>query len=406
MAEIKEFKNRMVKTAEVLSAQFDTVRAGRANAAVLDQIEVDYYGTPTPIRQIASISSPDARTLLIQPWDGSTLKLIEKAILTSELGINPQNDGRVIRLVFPQLTEERRKELAKQVRKYGEEAKVAVRNIRRDAMDKFKKEQKKGEITEDDLKDLEKDMQKLTDDYTKEVDKLTAAKEKLPRHIAIIMDGNGRWAKKRGLPRKAGHAVGAETFRRIATYCKNLGMDYLTVYAFSTENWKRSDEEVGAIMGLLENYLHESIEKMEKDRIRLKILGDTTALSPAIQGLIDKTDAIAARLPGCFQANVCLNYGGRDEIVRAVNRFAAEHPGETITEEAMAEYLDTAGIPDPDLIIRTGGEYRISNFLMWESAYSELYFTDVLWPDFSEKDIDEAVAEYRHRDRRFGGVKA
>ena len=178
MAEIKEFKNRMIKTAEVLSTQFDTVRAGRANAAVLDQIEVDYYGSPTPIRQIASISSPDPRTLLIQPWDGSTLKLIEKAILTSELGINPQNDGRIIRLVFPQLTEERRKELAKQVRKYGEEAKVAVRNIRRDAMDKFKKEQKKGEITEDDLKDLEKDMQKLTDDYTKEVDKLTAAKEK------------------------------------------------------------------------------------------------------------------------------------------------------------------------------------------------------------------------------------
>ena len=178
MAEIKEFKARMIKTAEVLSTQFDTVRAGRANAAVLDQIEVDYYGSPTPIRQIASISSPDPRTLLIQPWDGSTLKLIEKAILTSELGINPQNDGRVIRLVFPQLTEERRKELAKQVRKYGEEAKVAVRNIRRDAMDKFKKEQKKGEITEDDLKDLEKDMQKLTDDYTKKVDKLTAAKEK------------------------------------------------------------------------------------------------------------------------------------------------------------------------------------------------------------------------------------
>ena len=178
MAEIKEFKNRMIKTAEVLSTQFDTVRAGRANAAVLDQIEVDYYGSPTPIRQIASISSPDPRTLLIQPWDGSTLKLIEKAILTSELGINPQNDGRVIRLVFPQLTEERRKELAKQVRKYGEEAKVAVRNIRRDAMDKFKKEQKKGEITEDDLKQAEKDLQKLTDDSSKKIDELLARKEK------------------------------------------------------------------------------------------------------------------------------------------------------------------------------------------------------------------------------------
>ena len=178
MSDYQEFESKMKKTCEALTAQLATIRAGRANAAVLDQIEVDYYGSPTPIRQIASISSPDARTLLIQPWDGSTLKLIEKAILTSELGINPQNDGRVIRLVFPQLTEERRKELAKQVRKYGEEAKVAVRNIRRDAMDKFKKEQKKGEITEDDLKDLEKDMQKLTDDYTKEVDKLTAAKEK------------------------------------------------------------------------------------------------------------------------------------------------------------------------------------------------------------------------------------
>lgn len=178
MAEIKEFKNRMIKTAEVLSAQFDTVRAGRANAAVLDQIEVDYYGTPTPIRQIASISSPDARTLLIQPWDGSTLKLIEKAILTSELGINPQNDGRVIRLVFPQLTEERRKELIKQVKKYGEDAKVAVRNVRRDAVDYVKKAQKKGELTEDDQKKSEKDIQDLTDKFTKRIDEMCSVKEK------------------------------------------------------------------------------------------------------------------------------------------------------------------------------------------------------------------------------------
>ena len=178
MAEIKEFETRMMKTTEVLASQFAAVRAGRANAAVLDQIEVDYYGVPTPIRQIASISTPDPRSLVIQPWDAGTLKLIEKAILVSDLGINPQNDGRQIRLVFPQLTEERRKELAKQVRKYGEEAKVAMRNVRRDAMDKFKKEQKKGDITEDDLKDLEKDLQKLTDDYTKKVDRQIEAKEK------------------------------------------------------------------------------------------------------------------------------------------------------------------------------------------------------------------------------------
>ena len=173
-----EFESKMKKTASVLTEQYDSVRAGKANPAVLDRITVDYYGSPTPVQQIASVSTPDARSLLIQPWDGSVLKGIEKAILASDLGINPQNDGRAIRLVFPALTEERRRDLARQVKKYSEDAKVAVRNIRRDAMDKFKKEQKKGEITEDDLKDLEKDMQKLTDDYIKEVERIADEKEK------------------------------------------------------------------------------------------------------------------------------------------------------------------------------------------------------------------------------------
>ena len=173
-----EFEAKMKKTTEVLSEQFAAVRAGKANPAVLDRITVDYYGSPTPIQQIASISTPDARSLLIQPWDGSVLKGIEKAILASDLGINPQNDGRAIRLVFPQLTEERRKELAKQVKKYAEESKVAVRNIRRDAMDKFKAQKKKSEITEDDLKIIEKDLQKLTDDYIKEVERIADEKEK------------------------------------------------------------------------------------------------------------------------------------------------------------------------------------------------------------------------------------
>ena len=178
MSDYIEFESKMKKTAEVLKTQLASVRAGRANAAVLDQITVDYYGVPTPIQQVASVSVPDPRSLLIQPWDASVLKGIEKAILASELGINPQNDGRVIRLVFPQLTEERRKELAKQVKKYGEEAKVAVRNVRRDAIDKFKKQQKASEITEDDYKTIEKDIQKLTDDYIKEVEGIADKKEK------------------------------------------------------------------------------------------------------------------------------------------------------------------------------------------------------------------------------------
>ncbi len=173
-----EYTDRMQKTIDVMLSNFAAVRAGRANAAVLDQIRVDYYGTPTPINQIASIASPDPRTLTIQPWDAGTMKLIEKAIQASDLGINPQNDGRLIRLAFPQLTEERRKELIKQVRKYGEESKTAIRNIRREAMDTFKKQQKKSEITEDDLKNAEKDIQKLTDDFIADVDKMVAKKEK------------------------------------------------------------------------------------------------------------------------------------------------------------------------------------------------------------------------------------
>ena len=174
----EEYTSKMKKTIEVLKTQFASVRAGRANAAVLDQINVEYYGTDTPINQIASISAPDPRTLTIQPWDASSLKAIEKAIQSSDLGINPQNDGKLIRLIFPQLTEERRKELVKQVKKYGEDAKVAIRNIRRDAMDDLKAQKKSSELTEDDYKVAEKDMQKYTDDYVKEIDNVTAAKEK------------------------------------------------------------------------------------------------------------------------------------------------------------------------------------------------------------------------------------
>lgn len=173
-----EYENKMKKTVEVLHSQFTTVRAGRANAAVLDHIRVEYYGAPTPINQIASISTPDPRSLVIQPWDAASLKAIEKAILTSDLGINPTNDGRVIRLGFPQLTEERRKELVKMVSKYAEEAKIAIRNVRRDAMEVYKAQKKKSEITEDDLKDVEKDLQKMTDDYIKEVEKVAEKKEK------------------------------------------------------------------------------------------------------------------------------------------------------------------------------------------------------------------------------------
>lgn len=223
----------------------------------------------------------------------------------------------------------------------------------------------------------------------------------LPRHIAVIMDGNGRWAKNRGLPRSSGHAAGAETFRAIATYCKNIGLEYLTVYAFSTENWKRPRDEIDTIMGLLEKYLHEAIEKMERDRVKMTFFGDVSALSPGLRTLIRRTEEISARYDGC-QVNICLNYGGRDEIVRAVSRLLKN--GGAPTAEGIEKYLYSAGIPDPDLIIRPSGEYRLSNFLLWQCAYSELYFTDTLWPDFDKNEMNRAIADYQKRSRRFGAV--
>ncbi|MBQ9458772.1 MAG: isoprenyl transferase, partial [Oscillospiraceae bacterium] len=230
----------------------------------------------------------------------------------------------------------------------------------------------------------------------------------LPRHVAVIMDGNGRWAQKRGLPRTAGHKAGAENFRTIATYCKDLGISYLTVYAFSTENWKRPQGEVDAIMGLLDGYLRESIETMARDRIRLRFLGDVSVLSPKLRALIDQTDELTRHISG-FQANICLNYGGRDEIVRAARRFAEEcveheKTPQELTEESFSNYLWSSGLPDPELLIRPGGEMRVSNFLLWQCAYSEIYVTDTLWPDFSKKELDRALAWYQTRDRRFGGL--
>ena len=230
--------------------------------------------------------------------------------------------------------------------------------------------------------------------------------KRLPRHVAVIMDGNGRWAKKRGLPRTVGHAAGAEAFRRIANYSKKIGIEFLTVYAFSTENWKRPADEVAVIMGILEKYLHEAIETIKRDHVRMFFFGDTSVLSPGLRKLIAETEAVS-RLQNGAQVNMCVNYGGRDEILHAVRTYVAAHknPDVAITEEEFSKYMYTAEIPDPDLIIRPSGEMRLSNFLLWQSAYSELYFTDVFWPDFDEKELDRAIVSYQGRDRRYGGVK-
>ena len=215
--------------------------------------------------------------------------------------------------------------------------------------------------------------------------KKEAAQLPPPRHIAIIMDGNGRWARKRGLPRTAGHAAGAESFRRIANYCRTLGVRYLTVYAFSTENWKRSQEEVSGIMTLLGRYLEEALRDMEKNRVHFVFFGDLSRLSPELLALC------------------------RNEILRAARRFAqavanGEQEPDQLDESLFSRYLYSAGVPDPELIIRPSGEKRTSNFLLWQSAYSEYVFQDVLWPDYSPRDLDAAIAEFHRRNRRFGGA--
>ena len=229
------------------------------------------------------------------------------------------------------------------------------------------------------------------------------------QHIAFIMDGNRRWAKKRGLPRTAGHKVGAETFRTIANYAKSIGLKYLTVYAFSTENWKRSEEEVNTIMELLEKYLREVIRDMDKNQVRFCFFGDMSRLSPQLQKEAQRASEESAKYKG-IQVNFCLNYGGRAEILRAAQQFAREcmdgtSKPEELTEEAFSARMYSAGIPDPELIIRPGGEKRTSNFLLWQSAYAEYYFTDVLWPDFTPEELEKAIASYSGRNRRFGGAE-
>ena len=226
---------------------------------------------------------------------------------------------------------------------------------------------------------------------------------KLPRHIAIIMDGNGRWAKKRSMPRSAGHVAGAKTFKDIARYCNKIGLEYLTVYAFSTENWKRPKDEVESIMNLLREYLKDA-ENFKSDNIKVKFIGNLESLAEDIKELIKKDEDGSADATG-LKLNIAINYGGRDEITNAVRKIIDSGiKAEDITEQTISDNLYTAGMPDPDFIIRPSGEYRLSNYLIWQSAYAEYWFSDVLWPDFKPKHLEKAIDDYNNRNRRFGGI--
>ncbi len=231
----------------------------------------------------------------------------------------------------------------------------------------------------------------------------------IPQHIAIILDGNGRWAKKKGMPRNYGHTQGSKNVERICEDAYKMGVKYLTVYAFSTENWKRPKEEVDALMNLLRNYMKTCLKTAEKNRMRVRVLGDKTALDDDIRNRIAELEEATKNNDG-LNFQIALNYGSRDEMIRAMKNMCMDVKdgkveAEQIDEKLFETYLDTHDIPDPDLMIRTSGEQRLSNYLLWQLAYSEFYFTDVLWPDFTKEDLAEAIAYYNGRDRRFGGVK-
>ena len=231
---------------------------------------------------------------------------------------------------------------------------------------------------------------------------------KIPQHIAIILDGNGRWAKAKGMPRNYGHTAGAKNVETVCQAAHDLGVKYVTMYAFSTENWNRPQGEVEALMKLLESYLKNCIKTADKNNMRVRVIGDTTRLSERFQERIRELEAASAKNDG-LNLQIAINYGSRDEMTRAMRRMsedvaAGKRKPEEITESVFEEYLDTAGIPDPDLLIRTSGELRLSNFLLWQLAYSEFYFTDVPWPDFHKEELERAIEAYNKRDRRFGGL--
>lgn len=231
---------------------------------------------------------------------------------------------------------------------------------------------------------------------------------KIPQHIAIILDGNGRWAKAKGMPRNYGHTAGARNVETVCQAAHDLGVKYVTMYAFSTENWNRPEGEVEALMKLLESYLKNCIKTADKNNMRVRVIGDTTRLSERFQERIRELEAASAKNDG-LNLQIAINYGSRDEMTRAMRRMsedvaAGKRKPEEITESVFEEYLDTADIPDPDLLIRTSGELRLSNFLLWQLAYSEFYFTDVPWPDFHKEELERAIEAYNKRDRRFGGL--
>src|SRR5919205_135507 len=401
MAAIEEFladaTRRMDRSIESTRHEFNSVRTGRASAALLDRIVVDYYGQPTPLKNLATISASDPRLLTVQPFDPTSIKSVEKAIQESDLGLQPSNDGKLIRLPIPALTEERRKELVKVVRRYAEDGKVAVRNVRRDVMRHLEDLVRNGEVGDDEERRAEQQVQKLTDEHTKAIDELLKHKE------AEIMDGSGRWARSRGLPVAAGHRQGTRALRRTVEAAIDLGVESLAVYAFSTENWSRPPEEVDALMEIFVETIERELPDLQKQGVRTRFIGRRDRATEELRAKMAELE-LETGVRERLQLWIAFDYGGRGELVEATRRIVEEGlDPRDIDENAIGTRLYAPEMPEPDILIRTSGELRVSNFLLWQLAYTELVFVDTLWPDFDEGDLREALAAYAGRRRRYGG---
>ena len=400
---LQDAREHMDKSVEATRHKFGSVRTGRASAALLDRIMVDYYGAKTPLKQLATVSAPEARLLTVQPYDKSSIKNIERAILESDVGLTPNNDGQIIRLQVPELTEERRKELVKVVRNLAEEGRVAIRNIRRDVMHDLRELRDAGEAGSDDEHRAEEALQKLTDEKVKELDGAPQGQGRRdPRgvsasYVAIITDGNGRWARQRGLPVEEGHRAGADTVKARLRDAVDLGVRELTVYSFSTENWSRPPEEVAALMAMFSERILAETPELDDEGVRMRFIGRREGVDAELLEQMrwaEEQDRRPTTGSRCSSPSTTAA-GRRSSTPRG--------PSRGTTEEEFRALLYAPDMHDPDLIIRTSGEQRLSNYLLWQSAYSELHFTEVLWPDFSREDFEAALGEFEVRRRRFGG---
>ena len=431
---LEDLSLKMMISVEHLTNELSSMRTNRAHTGLVSGISVNYHGSPMKLSELGQISVSDGTMILIQLWDKTAIEMVSKEIESSDIGINPSVDGDTIRLVVPPLTEERRVELVRIVKKKSEDAKISVRNVRRNAMDEIKELEKNGDMSQDESRRIQSEIQKNTDKSIDDISQISQNKENelmevwkilandssenlksriqeifkssklsIPNHVGFIMDGNRRWASENKKPVYYGHKEGTKNLESLVDFSIKIGIKFLTIYTFSTENWDRPKLEVNYITKtLLSESLNENFDNLNNLGVKIVIKGSIEKLDKPLKNKIINAQN-KTKHNKSISLVIAFDYGGRNEIVNTVKEILEDCiDSKDVTEELFDKYINKNEVPDPDLIIRTGGEYRLSNFLIWQSAYSEFYTSEVLWPDFSKYDFFEALESYSLRNRKFG----